>query len=433
MRKIQWLFAILAAATLGMFMATGWAKEQNGELAGLQGEIITAKYLKGALPVSATAQPWAQAKPSNVRLSPQVSTFPMITSPKGVKEIVRSVKVQALYNDKELALRLEWVDPEPTRTEDHSQSFKDAVAVEFPLKYGQGVKLPYMGMGQKGAPVYIWQWKASWQADGDQGYQDVEKTYPNMAVDDYPLSKAPMGAHGGPARSPAVDQDRTFMTGWAAGSPLSDPTKKGPVESLVAEGFGSLTSLGSGEVQGKGMWNAGKWQVVLKRSLQGDEGRGGVQFDPGRGLVPVAFAVWDGHFDQRNGQKGLSSWHFLVFEQATPPKAYVEELSWNPPIQGDPKEGRRWAIEMLECDQCHNFPGARPEKMGDVGPDLTYIGGMHRPDYLLESLKDPNAVVVPNSRYMDPTSHKSTMPLYEPDTVPEKAYYDMVEFMRTLK
>lgn len=85
------------------------------------------------------------------------------------------------------------------------------------------------------------------------------------------------------------------------------------------------------------------------------------------------------------------------------------------------------------CDQCHNFPGARPKKMGDVGSDLTYIGGMHRPDYLLESLKDPNAVVVPNSRYMDPTSHKSKMPLYDADPVPEKAYYDMVEFMRPLK
>jgi hypothetical protein len=349
------------------------------------------------------------------------------------EKIVRSVKVQALYNNEELALRLEWSDPEPTRVEDKPQSFKDAVAVEFPLRYGHGIRLPYMGMGQKGAPVNIWQWKASWQKDVSQGYQGVEKTYPNMAVDAYPFSHAPTGRHGGNAKVPTVKQDRLFLAGWEAGSPLSDPTKQGTVESLVAEGFGTLTSLGRGDVQGKGIWRAGKWRVILKRPLRGGEGRGGVQFDPIQGLVPVAIAVWDGRFGQRDGQKGLSSWHFLLFEQASPAKSYVEELSWDPPIQGNPMEGRQWMIEMLECDQCHNFPGARIEKMGDVGPDLTYIGAMQRPDYLLESLKDPNAVIVPNHRYTDSITHKSKMPLYDADTVPEKVYYDMVEFMRTLR
>ncbi|MBI2876996.1 MAG: hypothetical protein HYY20_08955 [Candidatus Tectomicrobia bacterium] len=395
------------------------------------GELIVAKYVKASLPLEASSPQWTQAPAATISLIPQVSTFPMIAVPSATPEIVRSAKVRALYNDHEVAFLVEWADPEPTFTEEQPQAFKDAAALEFPLSYGPGQKIPYIGMGEKGRPVNVWHWKASWQIDADKGYQDVEHTYPNMVADDYPFSRADKGQPGGLARLPTHRHDPTYLTGWGAGSPLSDPERKTSVESLIAEGFGTLTSLGETVIQGKGAWKQGTWRVVFKRSLRAEDGRQ-VQFDPPQaGLVPVAFAIWDGHFDQRNGMKGLSTWYFVRFEKSVSPEAYARQLAWNPPIQGDPQEGRRWVMD-LECDQCHNFPGARREKMGDVGPDLTYIGAMQRPDYLLESIKDPNATVVPYSRYLDP-AHKSKMPLYDKDTLPEKGYYDIVEFLRTLK
>lgn len=439
------IFAITTISWLGLVAGGVWAagkKKANGEgkIAGVSGslaqlgqagELIMAKYVKASLPLEASSPIWGQAPSASIQLSPQVSTFPMIAVPSATPEIIRSAKVRALYNDREVAFLLEWADREPTFAEEQPQAFKDAAALEFPLSYGPGQKMPYIGMGEQGRPVNVWHWKASWQVDLEKGYQDVEQAYPNMVADDYPFSQADKGQRGGMGKLPTQRHSPTYLTGWGAGSPLSDPERQSPVESLIAEGFGTLTSLGESGIQGKGAWKHGSWKVVFKRSLRAEDGRQ-VQFDPSQaGLVPVAFAIWDGHFDQRNGQKGLSAWHFVRFEKSASPEAYARQLAWNPPLKGDPQEGRRWAMD-LECDQCHNFPGARREKMGDVGPDLTYIGAVQRPDYLLESIKDPNATVVPYSRYLDP-AHKSKMPLYDKDVLPEKGYYDIVEFMRTLK
>lgn len=389
------VWTVVVMSWLGLVAPGVWAADkkkaagggkmaaQSGPLAQLEqaGELIVAKYVKASLPLEASSPLWAQAPSTSIRLSPQVSTYPMMAPPAAMREIVRSAKVRALYNDREVAFRLEWADPEPSFLGERLQAFRDAAALGFPLSYGAGQKLPYVGMGEKGRPVNIWFWRAA-------------KVQP-----------------GGLAKL---------------------PTPQSPVESLIAEGFGTLTSLGEGDVQGEGIWKQGAWKVVFKRSLRA-EGDQRVQLDPSQaGLAPVAFAIWNGHFEHRDGRKGLSSWHFVRFEKGSSPEAYARQLVWNPPMKGDPQEGRRWAIEMLECDQCHNFPGARPEKLGDVGPDLTYIGAMHRPDYLLESLKDPNATVLPNDRYFDP-ARKSKMPLYDTDVVPEKGYYDLVEFLRTLK
>ena len=176
--------------------------------------------------------------------------------------------------------------------------------------------------------------------------------------------------------------------------------------------------------------------MTLKRPLKTDD-PAEVQFSLEHGLFPVAIAVWQGGASQVDGQKALSAWHFVAFAGVTPPVAYLRHLVWAPPIRGHVKAGEE-LMRTLECYACHVWPGA--PQAGEVGPDLTYVGGMHRPQYLLEAVKTPTAHVVPSEHYMDRTG-RSKMPEYDPDTLasapgvtdPEHAYYDIVEFLRTLK
>ncbi|MBI1949046.1 MAG: c-type cytochrome [Deltaproteobacteria bacterium] len=69
----------------------------------------------------------------------------------------RALEVRAFRDDNDLALVLEWRD----ETEDRGSSaetdrFGDAAAVELPLAFGPGVRLPYVGMGDDGAPVALY-------------------------------------------------------------------------------------------------------------------------------------------------------------------------------------------------------------------------------------------------------------------------------------
>jgi len=56
-------------------------------------------------------------------------------------------------------------------------------------------------------------------------------------------------------------------------------------------------------------------------------------------------------------------------------------------------------MHTLECYSCHVWRGAL--QAGDIGPELTYAGGIHLPQYLLEAVRTPNADVVPSEPYMD--------------------------------
>ena len=113
---------------------------------------------------------------------------------------------------------------------------------------------------------------------------------------------------------PTERQPREFLTAWAAGNPRSDPSHVLPGSNLQARGFGSLTMRPriSQVVQAQGGWKDGRWTVVLRRPL------------PGPARTPawrsrraidcsIAFALWDGAAHDRNGQKLVSIWHDLTW------------------------------------------------------------------------------------------------------------------------
>ena len=366
------------------------------------GDLIVARRIKAEIPLDPSDKTWEQAQATTIPLISQTSIVPRSPAFKKM-----DLTIRAIYTTKEIGFDLSWSDPTHSQSVVKSEQFRDAVALAFPINYGADVALPYIGMGNKGRPVNVWHWKASWQADLDRGYQGVAEANPSMVPNNSPLY---------------------FLSGAEAGSPLSQQRRESPLENLLAEGFGTLTSSPSPGLTGKGVWQDGAWHVVIKRPLQA---KGiGIDMAGGKGgLVPITFAVWDGAGAERNGIKRITRWRFLQLEGEKIALPFLQSLSIGSVPDGDAARGKK-LVSKVGCIQCHNLPGGAAVK--DVGPDLVHAGSLHRGDYLLESIAQPNAVIVPAPGYYDPSTWTSTMPSYE-GALQDKDYADMAEYLRTLQ
>ncbi len=218
--------------------------------------------------------------------------------------------VRAVHDGKELGLLLVWEDSTYDATAMRPQDFRDAVAVEFPT----AGEPPFFAMGQPGAPVNIWMWKAERQADLEPAFQDLEKVYPNLGIDSYP--NAMRSALEQPTRHAlTLESNPMFVTAWGAGNIVADPTRRSATEDLNAVGFGTLRARPRPDqnVQAQGEWATDTYRVVLRRTLV-PTGKGGVRLVPG-GSTPIAFAVWDGSAGDRDGKKSVTIWQDLRLER----------------------------------------------------------------------------------------------------------------------
>lgn len=293
-RSLSTLGLILALATTLTFFKV--------PVASLQSITLVAAQVSGDLPVSdPDSVLWQQATALEVPLSAQTIAKPILPETK-----IKAVTARALHNAEQLAVLVEWAD----ETEDDQmvrvQDFRDAVALQFPLAEGQ----PFFCMGQQGGSVNIWHWKADWQAD-IAARQDMETVYPNMNVDQYPFTAAPLPG-------PGDYTDVNYVPALATGNLFAAP-QASAVEDLIAGGFGSLTTqpVDGQNVQGYGVWADGRWRVIFSRSLDSIE-PDDVVFVPGQ-VYSLAFAAWDGTNGERNGQKSTSQWVSLQLEGAAAP------------------------------------------------------------------------------------------------------------------
>lgn len=208
------------------------------------------------------------------------------------------VRVRALCNSKDIALRLEWDDSTQNMDYFREQGYRDGAAIQF----SPSGEFPFIGMGNGKnmtgveIPVNIWHWKGDWQLDSGY-YTDIKEVYPSMHVDTYYF--------------PKEVQDETFLAGRASGNLFSSEHRPSVIEDLNAVGFGSLKSqpISSQRVNGTGCWSDNKWRVVFKRSLE-SQGSKDVKFSKGI-IIPISFAVWDGERQDRDGIKFVSTWFKL--------------------------------------------------------------------------------------------------------------------------
>ncbi len=251
-------------------------------------QALKAKPVDGALPDSPNDGAWDTAEPMDIRLAGQVVAAPRWQNPS-----IEMVTVQALFNDKDIAFRLTWDDPFKDLKHDEAKEFKpaeiakvgafssyveangmvtraletfrDSVALQFPVKPPQGTKKPHFYRGSSSDQVHLWVWKADLDAAGKRGTQE------------------------GNAR------------GW-----------KQPIKPQADAGQ---------QIAGKAAWDQGRWTVVMKRPLITDD-KNDVQFEKGV-FIPMSVNAWDGSNGEHGLIMSLSTWQYVILEAPTPITVYV--------------------------------------------------------------------------------------------------------------
>lgn len=277
-------------------------KKGAEERARLKRNRIVARRTEGKLESDPLSNQWKEIAPVFVSLTPLWWR----------DDRVEGVQVRALHNGSQLAIHLSWPQGKASDSAAAPQLFPDGAAIQFSTDPNP----PFFAMGEKGRPIVLWHWKASWQKDLVQR-GDIETAYPNAATDWYQAQKD--YKHGSPFEtktSSAAAHDPRYLTGWGAGNPMSDPNRTTSAEEARSAGFGSVTSnkIDREPVQANGVWKDGEWHVVFIRDLK-VEGKERLQFKPG-GKIHTAFAVFDGSHKDRNGQKMVSIWNELDLQEA---------------------------------------------------------------------------------------------------------------------
>lgn len=221
-----------------------------------------------------------------------------MVEPRLLKPSTAEVRVRAITDGTRVALRLEWTDA----TKDDlpgAARFSDACAVQFPTKVA--AEMPAPQMGEKGKPVEITLWRASWQAVVDGRGDTIKDLYPNAAVDHYPFQAASLDT-GSPAQR---EMEARYSPARALGNRMSGPRER-PVEDLLAEGPGTLASARPVGSDGRGRRTQDGWSVLISRPLPD-------------GLAPgkrsqVAFAVWEGSQQEGGSRKMRTGWIPIVVE-----------------------------------------------------------------------------------------------------------------------
>jgi hypothetical protein len=206
------------------------------------------------------------------------------------------VNVQALYNSKYIAIKMEWEDQSKDQELYRVQDFQDGAAIQFSLDGTKG----FHGMGSEDHPTDIWFWKAEWQMrTNEKTESDIVLAYANR------ISDSNVNTY------PTLMNDMAYLSGRDAGNINSESGKTSPVENVTAVGPQTVKPLpeNSQKVMGKGVWDGQKWRVVFVRKTKSDSEQK-VNFKKGES-IPVGFAIWNGSERDRNGQKMVSTWYDL--------------------------------------------------------------------------------------------------------------------------
>lgn len=114
------------------------------------------------------------------------------------------------------------------------------------------------------------------------------------------------------------DDETSYVMGDGPDAPVNIwywRSDQGDIQSLAAGGPGSTTTLDDQPVSGDAMYldkrgnDANEWTVVMSREIS-TEGDYQVSFE--QEIVPMAFALWQGANDERDGLKRVSDGWILV-------------------------------------------------------------------------------------------------------------------------
>ncbi len=216
--------------------------------------VIRAHWLPGTVPDSPDDPIWGEVESFYFPLVGQIMDEPRHFTP-----MISDILVQAVYNDRALALRLVWNDPTKSPINEDEVPLPDAVAVQFPTQLTGGLEKPRFVSGDLGNPVNLWYW----EGEGD-----------------------------------------TVQEQAATG--------------LATEGAQPLDSQG---VSAQSTYDNGQWRVVIRRPLTTDD-ETDIQFETGQ-FIPIAFHAWDGSNGEAGGERSLSAWYFIFLAEPSSPIRYA--------------------------------------------------------------------------------------------------------------
>ena len=211
--------------------------------------VLRAKLLDGPLPAGPDDPAWKKVPVNYYPLVGQVVEEPRLFHP-----MIVGVEVQALHNGKELAFRVVWDD----RTESKpggsgaTETFADAVALQFPAQPLQGLERPYFLMGDSKRPTDLWYWR-----------------------NDSPEKAVLVQTTG----------SKSFQPGENAGG-----------------------------LRAQGVFDNGQYRIVLQRTLHTKNAGKEVQFEVGK-FSPFSMTTWDGsNGEQGGGKRTVMAWYTLYLE-----------------------------------------------------------------------------------------------------------------------
>ena len=232
--------------------------------------VIKADKVEGELPATPDDEGWNQAVPTTFVLVPQI-----IGKDRFFKPSNDTITVRALFNDKMVALLMEWDDRSKSIPGDELAEkigdppiSEDGVSVQLPITIPTEMEKPYFGMGDTSHPVNIWHWKS--------GTTEAPET---IAI-------------------------------------------------ANARGFGDIEKRDAADdtgLQAKSSYADGTWRVMITRSLTTSDAENDLQFIEGK-FIPVAFAAWDGSNSESGSEHTMTTWYWLLLKPAASSMPFVMAL-----------------------------------------------------------------------------------------------------------
>jgi|SRR5579863_607067 len=248
--------------------------------------VIHGTYTKDPeLPTEGTDKRWETQEPHFIGFASQI-----IRQPRHFIRTIEDARVRVLFNDKEMAVMLEWDDRTKSLRDENKPPIYDTVAVKTTDLTHEASPPEYKGTYND---AFALQFPEKWQ--------------------DLPSPQKPYFIHGDAKRG--VD-----LWKWEA---------DGTVSEMTGHGISDVKPREAKDVRATGAtWANGKWTVILHRTLQTADKDHDAQFVTGKN-IPMNFFAWDGDAGETGGKMALSTYYYLMLEPPTPSKVYIY-----PPVAG---------------------------------------------------------------------------------------------------
>ncbi len=348
--------------------------------------ISAIKVPGNVLGIKATSKAWMSANFVNFKAYPMVNikTNDSQANRLNYNNGVKTIKIKALYDGKNIAFLLKWRDTtENIAKKLETDSFEDGFGIEFPT---QLEVIPYVNFGDRKYSVIYYEAKAGIVQYSKKQIFDNNKNYIN------------------------VKQEVFQYQGFNSSKKINFKNSNITMDLIYKNGYwlGSLSK-----------------QIVDKFSSQNS------------GAFIISFSVYNGQNMQRGRLRNLTPWIAVKLEGVDGGEQLINKIGEQ--ITANVKNGEK--IALKNCSICHVYKKVKnaPKYMA---PDLSFVGGYGNLDYLKESILDPNRVQVedftktahPNFSWIEKNENNknsSIMPSF--DWMSQSEINDLLAFLQTLK